>query len=330
MNRALAALIAIHIGGCATEAEPIGYGEGLGTPENPVPNDDASYVVSSQVGSSTAPIPAGVTATVAKLRAFSAGPADTLLGLAQSASSPELAQLYAELPATLTTRLRGWMDTEIDKVKISSVSVRQYATSISSIVETALTRYSIDSTLSFTPDQTQHSLRALRFRLEGLDVVVPIGGLKADAIAQKPAVTVAEAGNVTFGEHTFGLAFASHAWHAINLASTQQYGVEVVTTLAHAVDCRTLAQTVSTKCYGTSCVGHPAQLTAVCEKGLQLLSSQLSADAAAQGYDELRLTSGSAHLIDDNIDGLADRIDGTWNLQLATSSSVKFTAEMLR
>lgn len=331
MNRAVVALLVVHLAGCATEAELPGYGEGLGTPENPVPRDDLSYAVSSQVGSSEAPIPTAVLAVGARLRAFAAAPADTLLAVAGSASMPELAQLYAELPSTLSTRLRGWIDVELDKLRVGTVTLRKYATDVSSFAESTLTHYSIDSTLKFSPTATSHSLRALRFRIIGLDVVVPIGGLKADVIAQKPTVSVAEAGAVTFGEQTFGLAFGSHAWHAINLASTQQYGTEVVAALSQSVNCRLVALTVATKCYSTSCVGHASQLEAVCQKAFQLMVTELSTRVGEQGLDELHVASGTARLIDSNIDGLADTIEGAWNVDLLTgSSSVNFTAETIR
>jgi hypothetical protein len=330
MSRALATLVALHLGACATETEPPSYGEGLGTHENPIPRDDVWYAVGSQVGTDGVPIPAAVTAATAHLRAFSAKPADTLLAIASSASSVDLAKLYAELPLTLTSRLRGWIDIEIDKVKVAAVPMRTYASEVAGFAETALTRYTVDSELSFTPLQTDHSLRALRFRLAGLDVVVPIGGLKADAIGQTPAVAVAELGVVTFGDHSFGLAFGSHAWHAVNLASTQQYQADVVTALTHSINCQLLGQTVAARCYSGVCVGHQAQLTAVCEKSLQQLASELSTNVTAQSYDELHIVSGTARLLDSTNDGLAERIEGTWDVEIPASSTVKFTAEAIR
>lgn len=325
--RLLAAVVVTSLAACGTTEEVVPtYGEGLGTPENPIPQDSAAYMVRTRIEPADATIPPAVASVAANLRAFAQSPAQTLISLADDANVPELTLLQSALSSTLEAQLPGWIDAEIDKALTSGKTTRQLATEVAGFAETALTRFGLDSTLSFSPTKTTHTLRGLSFRLSGLDVVVPLGGLKADTIDTQPAVEVGEGGAISFGDHQFGIAFANHAWQGINLASKTVFGADVRTALATAVNCRTIAETVATKCVYSSCVGHPAQLQAVCEHGLDLIVTKLAADVGAFDLDVLRYVSGSARLVDENGDGLANRIeDGIWDPELGTARGT-FTA----
>ena len=65
------------------------------------------------------------------------------------------------------------------------------------------------------------------------------------------------------------------------------------------------------------CVGHEAQLKAVCEGGLDALVEQVHQRIAAFRLDVFRFITGAARLVDDDQDGVADRIiDGTWDSEM--------------
>ena len=67
----------------------------------------------------------------------------------------------------------------------------------------------------------------------------------------------------------------------------------------------------------TVCVGHQAELPAICEGGLDAIVNFAHDRMAALRLDVLHLASGQAHLIDDDGDGAFDRItDGTWQAEL--------------
>lgn len=322
MPRSLAALLLTGLAACATDpgdgAEPT-YGEGLGTPADPIPHDGVTYAVRTTIELPLATTSPEVATASANLRAFAQSPAKTLIAVAKSGGVTELAQLMSALPSSLSTRLEGWLDTELDKLRIGTRTVRQLAVDLAGFTETSLTRFGLDSTLTFSPAKTIHTLGGVTFRLAGFEVVVPLGGLKADSIGQAPAVTVGTGGSITFGDHEFGFAFGDHAWHGINLASEAAIGATVETALVTAIDCRALAQAIATKCYSGACVGHAPQLEAVCAGALDLVASTLAEHVLAFQLDGLQHLSGSARLVDDNGDGLANRIDGgVWT----SSSSV--------
>jgi hypothetical protein len=312
MKRILLAVLISGVAGCATEETAPTYGEGLGTPENPIPNDD-SYNVASRINF-TSQMPQ-VQTVLADLRAFATDPAHALI--TQGAPLPAFTELYAALSTSLKDRLEGWINTEIDKVRIGGKTVRAYATEMATVAETSLTQFTLRSSLTMSPLGVMHSLTEINFTPVALDIVVPIGGLKADTLTQRTSLAVTEGGALELGEQKFGLGFGNHAWQAINLASTTLSGGDLRASLVTALDCRAIANTVATKCYGTACVGHPAQLQAVCEGVTDGIFAKLRERIPAFKLDVYKFVEGTARLVDDNGDGMADRIvDGTWDTEI--------------
>jgi len=322
-THAIALLVAL--GGCdlaeqpeEAEAPAPTYGEGLGTAENPIPRDGAIYAVRSRIDRQPdGSVPADAKAIASTLRAFSQKPGATMITIASGADVPELDQLYAALPGTLTAQLEGWMTAVLGEMKIGSGSVPAFAAAVAGYAETGLTRFSLDSTMSFVPTRASHNITGVAFDFDGIRVVVTIGGLKADVIAQEVPVTVAERGVITFGDHEFGLAFGEHVWHGINLASSNVFGFDVQASLDEKLDCSAFAQAVASKCSDGQCVGHQTLLDAICERSIDLLVSDLSARIVAFDSDVVHYTGGAAVLVDENRDGLANRIaDGVWAPEL--------------
>jgi hypothetical protein len=314
MKPILLAMLISVVAGCATEEQAPTYGDGLGTPENPIPNED-SYTVASRINF-TSEMPM-VQAALADLRAFAANPSHTLLAQAQAANMPALVELNAALSTTLKDRLEGWMNTEIDKVRLGTKTMREYATEMAGISETALTQFTLRSSLTMSPLGVMHSLTEINFTPVALDIIVPIGGLKADTLTQRTSLTVGEGGVLELGEQEFGLGFGSHAWQAINLASTTLFAGDLRDSLVTALACPTNAQAESAKSYGTSCVGHVAQLQAICEGASDAIVAKLRERIPAFKLDAYRFVQGTARLVDDNLDGMADRIvDGTWDTEI--------------
>ena len=320
--RALAAIFAASLAACAAEEpESWTYGEGLGTPENPIPEDNLSYQVASRIDfSMNGTNPQAVTDTIAAIKAFATNPAKTLLA---SADATAVQNLKTAIGSTLSNNLESWINTEIDKARIATKTLRQVATDVASITESSLTKFYLDSTLSMTPAKTTHSLTDLNFRPLSIDIVVLIGGVTADQLLQHPSLSVAPAGSMTLGEHKFGLAFGDHAWSGINLASTTLYGNGVQAVFSTGINCATLARTIAAKC-STTCVGHESDLRAICEGGAAKLTGDLRTRVTAFKLELFQLTTGTATLLDDNYDGLADRIiDGTWKVQLNLGTGVR-------
>lgn len=300
---------------CATE-EPanVDYPAGLGTPDSPIPQDGSYSVASKLVGGFDA---AQVTTVVVDLRAFSANPARTLLAQAGAPAQ----QLVAALPSTLRDRLEGWINTELDKIRISGNTVRQYSDQLVMITDATLTQFTLESLLEITPRGMTHTLTGLNFRPLGLDIIVPVGGLKADTLMQQASATVAAGGTLTMGPQKFSLGFGAHAWQGINLANDALFGTDVATTLTSSVDCRAIAQVVATRCVNTACVGNAAPIEAVCTAGVAALMDTLRDRMPSFALDTFRYVSGTGRLVDDNRNGEAERIvDGAWDVEIDLGS----------
>lgn len=319
MQRLLAISLITATAACASNegVDDHGYGEGLGTPESPVPQGDdrAPYSVVSRVDFTVeAILPPQAELVVVTLRAFAENPARGLIDSADAAGVPAVKAIYDALPDILTDKLEGWINGEIAKIKINGRTLPQYAGEIAALAETALTQFNLDSTLAMQPGSATHTLTAIDFTPAGLDVEIPITGLAADMLTQHPTISVAEGGALGFGDQKFGLRFGEYAWQGVNAMSTKLFGANVRETLGKAVNCPTLAQTIASKCVLNACVGHKAELTAICNGGLDQIVGQVEARFAAYDIDAFRFKSGLARLVDDDQDGVADRIiDGKWD-----------------
>jgi hypothetical protein len=256
--------------------------------------------------------------------------------LLAAAKPTAVQQFRASLSTTLNNQLEGWINIEIDKARIATKTMRQVATDIVGITQSTVTSFYLSSALSMTPGKTTHMLAGLNFRPASLDIVVPLGGLVADVLMQKPTVTVAEAGALTIGAHKFGIAFGDHAWSGINLAMTTLYGSGVQTTMTTGVNCSAIATAVAARCLSGACVGNSGLLRELCDDGTLGLVKSLRDPVTALHLDLFRFVAGTARLVDETHDGLADRIvDGTWTAEMSFGSgvhetSVTFTAKRER
>ncbi|MFN0246762.1 MAG: hypothetical protein ACKV2T_07620 [Kofleriaceae bacterium] len=304
--------LAISLGGCAVDEQPEGYPAELGTPENPVPMAD-SYTVQTRVTIALDLPP--VTTAVANLRSFSQAAGRALLSRSGTVPAPAW---IATLPASLRTNLESYIDAELDKVKFGTKTLRQVTGELGTIAETSLTSFTIESSLAISPTSVVHSLVDLNFTPSSLDIVIPIGGLDADKILQRPVASIGIGGALTLGEQRFSLAFGAHAWHAINLASEHLFGEGV--SLVSGVDCGAVGRAVAARCLTsspTSCVGHASELENACKLGLATLVDDLRTRITPIEIGDVHFASGAARLVDDGSDGIADRIvDGTWDAEM--------------
>lgn len=299
-------LLASLLAACAAESSPAEYPEGLGTPENPIPSEE-SYALVSRVELGLS-IPE-LDRALAGVRALAENPGRALL------ARPEGAALLATIPAAVRGNVESYLATEIDKVRIGQKTLRTYTADVARFAKEVLAEVTIDSSLTISPERALHALVDLRFSPADVPVVVPIGGLAVDVLVQRPTAEVAPAGALALGAQKFGLGFGDHAWQAINLASKTLYG-DGVSLFTSAVNCTTVAQAVAARCVSGSCVGHATELAALCTRGLAQTIGDLGTQVSAVKLTSFHFTRGTARLVDDNGDGIADQIaDGTWDAQ---------------
>lgn len=317
----LASLLTI---GCGT-TQGSGGDDPVGTPENPVPAKTGPYAVRNTVDFTIeAVLPPQAELVVSTLRDFSTNPAHALVSLADKAGVPAVGILYDVIPGPIKDRLEGWIDDEINKVKINGKPITEYAGEMASFADIALTQFAVDSELDMKSGTATHRLTALDLTPAGIDFRLPIGGLAGDVLTQSPDVTVAEGGYVSLGEQHFGLNYGEYAWQGIEAASKAAFGTGVRETLGNAMNCPNLAQHVADKCIAFVCVGHKTEITAICEGGLDAIVNFAHDRMAAMRLEALHLASGTVRLVDDDGDGIGDRlVDGKWEAELNLGAGLR-------
>lgn len=293
-------------------------GGSAGNPVKPGPFKTDPYSIVNQVDITAEVIlPAQAELVVSTLRELSTDPAHALITIADEAGVPTVGTLYNLLPGILKDQLEGWINNEIAKVKINGVPVTTYAGQIAGLADAALTHFTVDSELLFHGQTATHRITALDLTPTGINFKLPIGGLAGDLLSQDASVFLATGGAVKLGEQHFGLDYGEYAWEGLDAASQVLFGDDVRAALGNAINCPNLAHTIANKCVFTVCVGHQAELTAICEGGLDAIVNFAHDRMAALRLDGLHLGSGQAHLIDDDGDGAFDRITGgTWQAEL--------------
>jgi hypothetical protein len=260
---------------------------------------------------------------VVTLRDFSTAPAHTLIDLAEDAGVPAVAELRAVLPASLESRLEGWIDDQIEGVTVGGVPITQIAGELAALGETSLTQFAADGELDISGETAVHRLTALDFTPAGLDVTLPLGALPADLVAATTTASCAH-GSLKLGDHRFGIPFGTYAWQAVESETTAQYGAGIRRLLGEAVNCPAVATAVANKCVLGVCVGHRAGLLELCERGLDEVVNRAKAKVEEVRFDAIRLEAGAASLAEVGADGVAARlVNGLWIAQIDASQGLR-------
>lgn len=299
----------------------------IGTPENPVPAKTGRYQLVNRVDFTVeAVLPAQAELVVSTLRALSTNPAHALITIADQAGVPAVGVLYGLIPGVIKDRLEGWINDEIAKVKINGKPVTEYAGQIAALADIALTHVAVDSELTVHGETATHRITGLDLSPAGLAVKLPISGLAGDLLTQEPDMALADAGALMLGDQHFGLNYGEYAWQGVEAASRALFGDGVRASLGHAINCPTIARNVASKCVLSVCVGHEAELTSICEGGLDAIVNFAHDRMAAMRLEALHLAAGQATLVDDDGDGVGDRItDGTWQAELNLGLGLRHT-----
>jgi len=314
----LASLLVIGCGTLPEQQAPTDPdGTQQGTPENPVPAKTGPYTVTNTVDFTLeAILPPDAELVVRTLREFSINPAHALITVATDVGLPAVEFIYNVLPATLRDHLEDWINGEIAKIHIAGRPLTEYAGLIADLADTALVQFAVESELAIDGATATHRLTALNLAPAGLDVRLPLTAAD-NLLTQTPTISVAQGGALAIGEQRFGMSYGDLAWQLINLASQQLFGGDVRTLLGQAANCPKLAQTISDKCILALCVGHETELRSVCEGGLDAIVGFVHDRISLVQLQSLHLASGASRLVDDDGDGVGDRIvDGVWDAEL--------------
>lgn len=304
-------------GGGSSTGGGSGMGSGSGSSAPLAPVASGTYKVRSDIDLTVELLlPTPAADMVQTLRDFSTHPAHTLFDLAEDAGVPAVGTIRDALPSYVEDKLEGWIDGEIANLSISGVPVTQVAGGVASLAETAFSQFALESELAITGDAATHTLTTVNLSPTGIMRSYSLAAIPDVVTTATPACSSSE-GALSIGDHTYGLPYGEIVWQAMNDEMVASYGMDIRGALGAAIACPSLAQRIANKCVYSYCVGHAAELTSICERGLDEVVDRAHAKVAAMRIDALHFAAGSAQLGDEDGDGLAETLDaGTWDAEL--------------
>ena len=314
----LAALVALAAPatGCFDDGEPAAP-----TPQpEPEPEPEPQLAPLGYSLTSTLDIPAGALLpqpgydAFQALRALRTNPGAAIFDILDQAGVPLLADLKSALPDVLESKVEGWIgDAIADHTDLAALD------GLIALGDRTLANVGIESTLELSGATPTHRLSVLRFGRDdahiGIDVPV---NLLPDVIREREVALSFDAnGDLVIGEHAYGLPIGEYAWIGVQLGVDELTGHSPRELLGEIVDCAQAANAVASQGAFGMTVGHEAQITELCEKGLDLIEAKLAEQVLALDVNALRFVGGRAHIDDSNSDGVIDRLEnGTWDARI--------------
>jgi len=239
------------------------------------------------------------------LHQLSVNPAAGLLDLADAAGTPALGTLLLALPPSLESELEGWMNGYLDATTVDGTSPHSRIVALDAQVRSVLLDWDLQSTLDLPGSGAgTHTPIALVFSAAGEPIVVEVDATAPVTAATNVTGTVSwPAGGgsprVAIGDHFMGVPFGYYAQTALDTLMQREYGAPgVAAALDAIVDCAALARSVAGRCVGPDfapvCVGHEAELIAICEAGLDAATAQLEERIRAIDFEAIRFEAGAA------------------------------------
>lgn len=331
-NAIVSLLVAVTATGCLHQDRDSDWDDsdpsnpsGPSNPTNPpAPVASGPYSVTSNVEITIeALLPEPAYNMVGTLRDFSQNPAETLLDEAEAAGVPAVGTVRDYLPSVLEDKLEGWINDEINKIKIAGVPVPQFAGQIVALAETTLSQVDIHSTLTIDNGTATHRLTALDLSPAGIDTQLELGQFPNEIVSATTTSSVSRS-TLSIGDHMFSVAYGHYAWQALEAEITSTYGTNIRGLLGSAINCPAIAQAVANKCVFGQCVGHATEITQICERGLDEVVARAKAKLETFRFDALQLQAGTATMVDANNDRLAESLTGgVWTAKINAGQGLR-------
>ncbi|MES1157810.1 MAG: hypothetical protein ABUL67_01800 [Haliangium ochraceum] len=302
-------------------------------------------VVSTYDLTTAALLPESANGYLQELKALRDDPAATFFRLLDQAGVPLAGDLLGVLPSPLDDRLKGWINDYVFGATFQGRPVRSELDVLLEQASTVLTRFQIASDLELPAASATgeadaaHALRELRYALWAgtVQVAVPFdlpgitlpGEIFVSETHAPARVSAGQGGadaRLTLGDHAFGIPFGRLAWTALDRGSRQRNGGDVRATLGVLFGCPALGVSVAQHCVLGVCVGHAAEVTAICDRGLDEVVKSMRARIEALDFNAVRLQRGDASLWDapdgggagaGPLDRRVDRLDhGVWKASI--------------
>jgi hypothetical protein len=271
-------------------------------------------------------------------------PAGTLLDVAADAGVPALGTLQLVVPDALEDQLEDWMNAYLTTATRDGVSPHGEIVRLDDLIRSVLLEWELRSELRLRADGDDgtHAPLAIAFDVLDTALVIPVEATDPVTAATGVRATVSwtdGTAQASVGDHAMGVPFGGYALQALELALLAGWGApDVRSMLGDAVDCAAMGESVAERCLGLVCVGHAAEVEAVCAAGLDEVAGRLEARILALDYDAIRFQAGTATVEGLSLDAAesggatADRmVEGVWTAtvdlgQGAEPATATFTA----
>lgn len=306
--------------GCSSSGEPGGPGDGTGDPDQGDVDPVAGrYEITSHYDLSQAEgVPDLVSEAVGALTGLADDPAGTLIGILDDANLPVVDDLLNALPSLLRDQLENMLNDAIQDQLYQGAPVAEEIVAWADQIATILTDFEVVSTLDVGSINgavsANHVMAGVAFELDGTRRLIDTPDL-VDQLTQARDVSceIALEGSserITLADHAFNLPLGDFAVTAVNQAIAAKFGVpDLAGALGLLIPCDQIAEQVASQCLGPVCVGHQAEIEALCVAGLDQVAAKIEERIAAIDYAAIHLNGGRGILVD----GKADAADGSFD-----------------
>lgn len=240
--------------------------------------------------------------TLRLVHGLAVDPGTALLDFAEDAGVPALAELRWVLPDALESELAGWMNGYLETATVDGVSPRGELQELDALIRSVLLEWELRSTLLLPADALgRHEPVSLAFDSPAGPVVIPVSATAPVTAGVDVTATVSwpdgpgGAAVATLGDHAMGIPFGRYALQGLEAILLAQHGTaDVAAFLADAVGCDALAASVAARCVGFVCVGHEAEVRAVCDGGVAEAAARLEAQVLGLDFRAIHLERGTA------------------------------------
>jgi hypothetical protein len=265
--------------------------------------------------------------TLDLLRRLKTDPAGAFFQLLDEAGVPLAGELVGVLPGALKSQLNGAINDYLGARGVGASGGE--LDRILALTERAFVTFRLASRLEVPAGAKEgtvvgaHGIDAVAFEVPGgiaipvpravLQTVSPLPGRLDGAPTVHVIGTTASKGDaaIVIGDHFFGLAYGEILFAALD---GRPGGPSLRTRLGTAFDCPGMGTAVASRCVLGLCIGHAAEVTAVCESALDLAVDKIHDQLAMANFEALRFSDGRAQLWDQAAaeprDGLVDRLTG--------------------
>lgn len=314
------------------------------------PKLDGKYELSSYFDLTSANVfPKPASDTLVALSSFKEHPTQTMVDLLDVAHVPVVPTVLNLIPSFIRDYVLGYIDDHIVASLYEAVPFAERITALTDDLATITTKFELVTTLDLPVGdgignaRATHAFSGVAYTFDGKRNVIKAPEVLKDlekpsvpsnAVALEKRSPQLESGRLTLGDHEFTVPIGSFAVLAADKLAKDKLGAaNLRDAIGKVVDCAAVGSDVANRCIealGVSvCVGHEADITMLCNTGLDALVGTLQDQIKRLDLPAVHFKDGAAQMWDapaanGPLDAVIDRIDhGFWTASVNTGKEEK-------